>query len=211
MVMKVLTLHEPWATAMEVGYKGLETREWRTPYRGLVAIHSGQSHERVDLAASRPFYGMFNDPAVKETLGWVNHQVPFMERVHALPGRGIVAVGLLQTCELIVDPDDQFGYYQGHDWGREKPLGDCRTFRWAWVFGWVWRVHPHVPLKGAPGLQVLPPDVEETVLGQMTGKRTVAGWDGNRRWASLTPTGPITAGGGSGSMTAGASSTPGAT
>ncbi len=40
--MKVLTLHEPWATLVARGIKNIETRSWATKVRGRIAIHSGK-------------------------------------------------------------------------------------------------------------------------------------------------------------------------
>jgi hypothetical protein len=40
--MKALTLWQPWATLVAIGKKGLETRHWRTHYRGTLAIHSAK-------------------------------------------------------------------------------------------------------------------------------------------------------------------------
>lgn len=37
-----LSLHQPWASAMEVGDKRIETRGWATRVRGLLAIHAAR-------------------------------------------------------------------------------------------------------------------------------------------------------------------------
>ncbi len=39
--MKVLTLHQPWASLVALGVKTIETRSWSTAYRGPLAIHAG--------------------------------------------------------------------------------------------------------------------------------------------------------------------------
>ena len=39
--MKVLTLHQPWASLVALGVKTIETRSWSTKYRGPLAIHAG--------------------------------------------------------------------------------------------------------------------------------------------------------------------------
>lgn len=41
--MRALTLHQPWATAVALGVKTVETRSWATSYRGPLAIHAGTS------------------------------------------------------------------------------------------------------------------------------------------------------------------------
>jgi activating signal cointegrator 1 len=38
--MKVLTLHQPWASLVALGVKTIETRSWSTKYRGPLAIHA---------------------------------------------------------------------------------------------------------------------------------------------------------------------------
>lgn len=38
--MKVLSLIEPWATLIKEGKKVIETRNWKTSYRGILYIHA---------------------------------------------------------------------------------------------------------------------------------------------------------------------------
>src|ERR1700738_5139808 len=40
--MIALTLTQPWATLVAIGAKRIETRSWRTPYRGSLAIHAAK-------------------------------------------------------------------------------------------------------------------------------------------------------------------------
>ena len=41
--MKVLTIQEPYATFIMHGTKKIETRSWKTKYRGEIYIHAGKS------------------------------------------------------------------------------------------------------------------------------------------------------------------------
>lgn len=41
--MKVLTIQEPYATFIMQGMKKIETRSWKTKYRGEIYIHAGKS------------------------------------------------------------------------------------------------------------------------------------------------------------------------
>ena len=41
--MKVLTIKEPWASLIGMHIKTIETRSWRTNYRGELFIHAGSS------------------------------------------------------------------------------------------------------------------------------------------------------------------------
>jgi hypothetical protein len=38
--VKAITLTQPWATAVALGFKNYETRSWSTSYRGPLAIHA---------------------------------------------------------------------------------------------------------------------------------------------------------------------------
>lgn len=40
--MRILTLWQPWASAIALGLKQYETRSWDTKYRGKLAIHAAQ-------------------------------------------------------------------------------------------------------------------------------------------------------------------------
>ncbi len=39
--MKALTIRQPWASLIAHGVKTIETRSWKTSYRGPIAIHAG--------------------------------------------------------------------------------------------------------------------------------------------------------------------------
>jgi len=43
--MKVLTIKEPFATLISKGIKKIETRSWKTKYRGKLYIHAGLSKD----------------------------------------------------------------------------------------------------------------------------------------------------------------------
>jgi hypothetical protein len=40
--MKAISLWQPWASAIALGHKRVETRHWSTPYRGPLAIHAAK-------------------------------------------------------------------------------------------------------------------------------------------------------------------------
>lgn len=40
--MKLITLWDPWATLMALSAKKIETRHWKTDFRGPVAIHAAK-------------------------------------------------------------------------------------------------------------------------------------------------------------------------
>ena len=50
--MKVITIKQPWATLIAMGYKKYEFRTWKCKYRGELLIHAGKS---VDKEAVKRF------------------------------------------------------------------------------------------------------------------------------------------------------------
>lgn len=48
-LMKVLTLKQPWATLVAEGIKKYEFRSWKTNYRGKVLIHAGAGIDKKDM------------------------------------------------------------------------------------------------------------------------------------------------------------------
>ena len=40
-IVKVLTIREPWVTLIKSDKKHIETRTWKTNYRGIIYIHAG--------------------------------------------------------------------------------------------------------------------------------------------------------------------------
>lgn len=54
--MKALSILQPWAWLIAKGYKDIENRHWRTPWRGRFLIHAGKKwgrEQRDDLARVR--------------------------------------------------------------------------------------------------------------------------------------------------------------
>ena len=45
--MKVITIHQSWATLIALGEKRFETRGWATKYRGPIAIHASKKDPRL--------------------------------------------------------------------------------------------------------------------------------------------------------------------
>lgn len=61
--MMAISLWEPWATLVVLGFKKLETRSWAWSYRGPLAIHAARHRSRdIDkLIRSEPFAGCLGD------------------------------------------------------------------------------------------------------------------------------------------------------
>ncbi|MBD1849902.1 ASCH domain-containing protein [Leptolyngbya sp. FACHB-711] len=49
--MKIITLHQPWASLIALGLKKYETRHWLTDYRGELLIHAAKTKATVETMA----------------------------------------------------------------------------------------------------------------------------------------------------------------
>lgn len=121
--MKVLSIKEPFATLICNGEKKIETRSWKTSYRGEILIHaSGNS-------------------LAKEYL--IN---PFV--VELINGMEFNYGNIICKCELVdcIYMDDDFINYIRKNF-KEYNLGLYELGRYAWVFENVQPIIP-IPAKG---------------------------------------------------------------
>lgn len=125
--MKALTLTQPWASAIAVGLKSVETRNWRTPYRGPIAIHAAVGYPRE----AQTFASSLRD------LG-----KPLPSRI---PLGAVVATANLVRIARTEDIYPSLS-------GTEQMLGDYTPGRWAWVLEDVVAVPEPIFVRGALGL-----------------------------------------------------------
>ena len=124
--MKALTLTQPWATGVALGWKGYETRSWRTSYRGELAIHAAMGFPKY----ARDF------ATTERTLGRIPERIP----------RGaVVCVVKLLDCR----PAEEVA---GEVSAIERLYGDYSPGRWAWQLQLVRVFEEPIPARGALGL-----------------------------------------------------------
>jgi hypothetical protein len=168
--MKVLTLHQPWASLVALGVKTIETPSWSTQYRGPLAIHAGAKAKPCTVGE----YGFIPAHKVATDLfsgtthclwskwGWV--QAPLGAIVATCTLVDVVPIGgrgemdrstkrLLWTGHVdgILCLED---YRTGSSRNVEdqRPYGDFTPGRYAWLLADVVPVDPPVPFKGGQGL-----------------------------------------------------------
>lgn len=152
--MKALTLTQPWASLVAIGAKRIETRSWRTPYRGPLAIHAAKGFpaDARDFANCRMVSGIL----LKETLG------------NAIDGRfnNVLPLGaVIATCRLIsciptreievgkvIETDAIANTEEYRITEQEWALGNYDPGRWAWLLADVKLLPEPVPAKGALSL-----------------------------------------------------------
>ncbi len=126
---KGLTLYQPWAILTVLGEKRVETRSWRTSYRGPIAIHASRrfpTYART-LAETDPYYvtALGKYPVDRVALGDIIGTV--------------VLVGIQRTQDVMVG-------------AKEKAFGDYEPDRWAWLLSDPVLFDEPMPWKGALGL-----------------------------------------------------------
>lgn len=144
--MKCISLWQPWATLLSLGEKQIETRNWKTNIRGIVAIHAAKRKWDFDIVRYTPFVTVlrrytpnkdgcyFYDDMLKEIL----------------PLGCIIAVGELKRCIEITPENTPDGY--------EYAFGNYTPGRFAWLFANVKKIEP-IPYKGHQGFFDIPDDL----------------------------------------------------
>lgn len=143
--MKVLTLIQPWGTLIALGEKKIETRSWKTNYRGPLFIHAGKKID-WDICQNYPFKDVLSD-----------HGITLKSQ---LPTGMIIA-----KCELV-------DCIKMSDWGidtslrvisatledrqivkgNELEFGDYAPGRYAWILDNIELLKEPIPAKGQLGL-----------------------------------------------------------
>ena len=132
--MKALTLTQPWATLVAVGAKRIETRSWRTSYRGPLAIHAAKAFPKwARMFTCEPdCYECFPTCRGASVTGY--------------PLGVVLATCKIVACTLISSAFTE----QLSD--RERALGNYASGRFAWVLEDIVQLDKPVPVKGALGL-----------------------------------------------------------
>jgi hypothetical protein len=156
--MRAISLWQPWASAIALGAKTIETRDWSTGYRGPLAIHAAKhmiKAEMIDFGSSWNWCAALD---FKMGSGFLWDEIPF---------GAIVA-----TCELVdcrptgsftVEELDILHARPGHLIGwRERQMGDFSLGRFGWVLKDIRALDDPLPFKGAQGFFDVPNSFLET-------------------------------------------------
>lgn len=164
--MKAISLTQPWASLVALGFKTIETRSWSTQYRGPIAIH----------AAKKPPFGIRKGEEFAIGDFWLERdQSGLLLRgpikwPYRLPVGAVLATAHLEvvvpTDELFSPDEDEdmadvFGCGTGGIWypAKERAYGDYTSGRFAWLLSGVQATRP-VETKGSLGLWEWEVDVE---------------------------------------------------
>ena len=140
--MKAITVLEPWASLIACGAKKIETRSWKTSYRGKIAIHAAKSKKCIDMAGDEPFKS-----ALKGNRGFM---IDTKTGLVCCPGC-VIAIADLVDCAQFAHtliPKRNTILLKNQEVGKsEIEFGDCTPGRWGWILENVQRIKP-VPVKG---------------------------------------------------------------
>jgi hypothetical protein len=137
--MKALTLWQPWASLVIFGAKKVETRTWKTKYRGPIAIHAAVSIPSF-LGKSR------EGTAFKAALAVVaekhNWNDCFWPKGQGVPAAGAV-LGIVKLIEI--EPT----HHCSADLSTQELLfGNYEDGRYAWFLEVVERFKTPIPVRG---------------------------------------------------------------
>lgn len=138
--MKAVSLIQPYASAVPLGLKRIETRSWRTHYRGPIAIHASKTMpcrlgETLEIGTV----------TVERDRGGLLLRGPELAWPYRLPQGAIVALANLYE----VRPTDSIECAPADD---ERPWGDYSAGRFAWCLNCVERLRTPIPAAGSLGL-----------------------------------------------------------
>lgn len=86
-MMRILTVKQPWASLLILGFKPVENRSWGTEYRGDVGIIAGKNCDISEWACQMfwQHIGPTLEPKPKEG-------TPIPDLIHRMPRGGIIGV-----------------------------------------------------------------------------------------------------------------------
>lgn len=158
--MKALSLWQPWASAIAVGSKRIETRSWPTSYRGPLAIHAAKrcpKDEMLRYSSSWTWCGALRPCGLRMGGKTLEELIPF---------GAIVAIAQLVDCR----PTDSFTQAeldtvrlpQGeaptfYTW-TERMMGDFGLGRFGWVLEGVRPIDPII-VVGRQGIFNVPDEL----------------------------------------------------
>lgn len=145
--MRLISLHQPWASLVVAGLKKYETRSWKTSWRGPLLIHA--TLNRMPL----PSEPMLRRVLCPRPLG----------AYEALPRGAIIGMVELEDCAPTV---------QGAQWIvklslEERARGNFEPFRYGWRLSSPITLTEPLPYKGGLGMRGVPDELRELVNARL--------------------------------------------
>jgi hypothetical protein len=110
----VLTVRQPWATAILRAGKDIENRTWTTGYRGRLWIHAGVARSRREA----------DEWAEARRLALPDEPLP----------RGAI-MGHVTFVDIVVDPESPWALPEHYHWALRRPVLLERPVEWKGRLG----------------------------------------------------------------------------
>ncbi len=151
--LRALTVKDPWATLIAIGAKQIETRSYRTRYRGPISIHSSKAFRREDqeFCSQEPVCSALERAGIYSPTD--------------MPRGAVIAVAEIVACDQVLGGQDSQEMIPPEP---ERSFGFYSPGRWMWRLANVRRLAEPVPSRGLLGLWRLPTPVIEAVAAQIT-------------------------------------------
>lgn len=133
MILKTISLWQPWASLLVGGYKKHETRSWATSHHGWMAIHAAK----------------YNGKEVKRACLGSEFQRCLLQMGYTclaeLPKGAIVGFAFLDKCYRVEDVAKSLS---GHD----RLFGNYAPGRFAWHFPLSHKLETPILMRGQQGM-----------------------------------------------------------
>ena len=126
--MKAISLLQPWASLVVLGIKTIETRNWKTAYRGSILIHASQGKAGSTFANEPPFKKYIPDYK-KLSFGAIIGQATITN---------IFRIERLEMPEELINRLTM----------EEKAFGDYAEGRFAWMLEEAFVFDKPIPARG---------------------------------------------------------------
>jgi len=145
--MKTISLWEPWASAIAKGIKLIETRSWKTAYRGPLAIHASRTKDHVGFIYWPEVREYYVDAGITDP-----SQLRFGE---------VVAV-----CDLVDCVPTQELIRSGQVTSQEGHFGNYEPGRFGWKLENIRPLVRGLSWRGSQGFFGIPDTAIEAALKQ---------------------------------------------
>lgn len=127
--MKVISLTEPFATLISTGIKTIETRSWKTNYRGKLYIHASLTKIPVTYKNNQELMSLIDD----KKLNFGN---------------------IVCSCDLVdcIEMTDEFIENIKKDYPKEYITGIYAPGRYAWILKNIEILDEPIKVKGHLGI-----------------------------------------------------------
>jgi len=148
--IRCITLYQPFASLIALGAKKIETRSWRTHYRGRLLIHSARSFPgwARDLCNREPFATVLRGASyADEASGSASGSASASVDPDRLPLGDILALCNLKHCVRIGTPGIDLPPAEP-----ERSFGDYTSGRYAWILTDIQPLSRTIGATGSMGL-----------------------------------------------------------